>query len=56
VIVIAMLVWAGLQVVGGALNWQVRFAFLIDMLCMVALGWAGLTIFRVWRAGARKGS
>jgi hypothetical protein len=55
-IVIAMLAWAGLQAIGGLLEWPIRFAFLIDMLCLAALGWSGWTILKVWRAGARKGS
>jgi hypothetical protein len=55
-IVIAMLAWAGFQALGGWFGWPIRFAFLIDMLCLAALGWSGWTILRVWRAGARKGS
>jgi hypothetical protein len=56
VIVTAMLCWVGLSFLGGYLGWPIRFAFLIDMLCLAALGWALWTIFSVWRAGAGKGS
>lgn len=56
VIVMAMLAWVGLSLLGGQMGWPVRYAFLIDMLCLTALGWALWTIFKVWRAGAGKGS
>ena len=56
VIVMAMLAWVGLTLLGGQMGWPIRFAFLIDMLCLAALGWALLTIFKVWRSGAGKGS
>ncbi|MFT4794892.1 MAG: hypothetical protein ACJAVR_001361 [Paracoccaceae bacterium] len=56
VIVVAMLAWVGLSLLGGQMGWPIRFAFLIDMLCLAALGWALWTIIRVWRARAGKGS
>ena len=56
VIVMAVLAWVGLTLLGGQLGWPIRFAFLIDMLSLTALGWAMWTIFKVWRAGAGKGS
>ena len=54
VIVVAMLLWMGLSFLGGELGIPVRYAFLIDMLCLAALGWALVTLFLVWRKGAGK--
>jgi hypothetical protein len=56
VIVVTVLAWVGLSLLGGQMGWPIRFAFLIDMLCLAALGWALWMIFRVWRLGAGKGS
>ncbi|MGG7565934.1 DUF5337 family protein [Rhodovulum sp. DZ06] len=56
VIAIAMASWMGLSFLGGQLGWPVRFAFLIDMLCLAAFVWALWVIIRVWRAGAGKGN
>jgi hypothetical protein len=54
VIIAAMLLWFGLSALGGELGLPVRYAFLIDMLCLAALGWALTTLFIVWRRGAGK--
>jgi hypothetical protein len=54
VIAVAMLLWMGLSFLGGALGIPTRYAFLIDMLCLAALGWAATTLFLVWRKGAGK--
>ncbi len=54
VILVAMALWLGLSAAGGALGLPVRFAFLIDMLCLAALGWALINLFLVWRKGAGK--
>tara|TARA_Y100000815_G_scaffold145574_1_gene131805 strand:- start:225 stop:458 length:234 start_codon:yes stop_codon:yes gene_type:complete len=49
VIVVAMLLWLALSFLGGELGIPLRFAFLLDMLCLAALGWALVTLFLVWR-------
>ncbi|WP_339948295.1 DUF5337 family protein [uncultured Albimonas sp.] len=49
VIAAAMLLWLGLSLLGGELGLAPRFAILLDMLCLAALGWALLTLFLVWR-------
>ncbi|SFI74937.1 DUF5337 domain-containing protein [Albimonas pacifica] len=49
VIVVAMLLWMALSFLGGELGIPLRFAFLLDMLCLAALGWALVTLFLVWR-------
>jgi len=55
VIIFAMIAWMGLSLLGGSLGLPVRFAFLIDMLCLVAFAWALFVLFNVWRRGAGKG-
>lgn len=52
VIVVAMLLWMGASFLGGELGLPVRFAFLVDMLCLAALAWALWVLFNVWRKGA----
>lgn len=54
VILVSMVLWLGLSAAGGALGIPVRYAFLLDMLCLAALGWALVNLFLVWRKGAGK--
>ena len=49
VIAAAMLRRVGLSLLGGELGLAPRFAILLDMLCLAALGWALVTLFLVWR-------
>ena len=49
VIAVAMLAWLALSLLGGQLGLAPRFAILLDMLCLAALGWALVTLFLVWR-------
>ncbi|MDF2232683.1 DUF5337 domain-containing protein [Albimonas sp. CAU 1670] len=49
VIAVAMLLWLALSFLGGELGLAPRFAILLDMLCLAALGWALVTLFLVWR-------
>ncbi len=52
VIVVAMVLWMGTSFLGGELGLPVRYAFLVDMLCLAALAWALWVLFMVWRKGA----
>ncbi|MEC9433131.1 MAG: DUF5337 family protein [Pseudomonadota bacterium] len=54
VILVAFVGWMALSAAGGALGLPVRYAFLIDMACLAALGWAVVTLFNIWRRGAGK--
>ena len=54
VIAVAMILWLGLSWLGGELGLPVRYAFLLDMACLAALGWALVNLFLVWRRGAGK--
>lgn len=49
VMAVAMLLWMGLQYLGGRLGWQPHFAFLIDLAAMAALVWSLAVTWRVWQ-------
>ena len=51
VIAVSMLLWFGASFLGGRLDLPARYAFLVDMLTLAALGWALWVIFSVWRKG-----
>ena len=53
-IVVSMLAWVAISLLGGKFGWPERYAFLLDMLCLAALGWALVTLILVWRKGAGK--
>ena len=55
VIIVAFAAWMAAQLLGGRLDLPVRYAFLVDMLCLAALFWALWVLFNVWRRGAGKG-
>ena len=55
VIVVAMLLWVGMSSIGGSLGLPVRYAFLVDMLCLAALAWSLWVLYRVWRRRADRG-
>ncbi|MEM8871156.1 MAG: DUF5337 family protein [Pseudomonadota bacterium] len=55
VIVTAFLAWMAASVVGGRVGLPVRYAFLIDMICMAALIWALVVLFRVWQKSRDNG-
>jgi membrane protein implicated in regulation of membrane protease activity len=50
VIAAAMLAWFGLTALGGALGLPPGLAFVADLAALAALGWAMVTLYRVWRA------
>ena len=55
VIVVAMVLWFGMSALGGELDLPARYAFLVDMLTLAALGWSMWVIFSVWRKGRADG-
>ncbi len=55
VIVVAMVLWLGFNLLGAHLGLPARYAFLGDMLCLAALFWALWVMFRVWRARSDAG-
>ena len=51
VVVATMLGWMFISWFGGKMGLPVRFAFLADLIALAAFAWAGIVLFRVWRAG-----
>lgn len=49
VIAVTMLLWLGVQWVGGHQNWPPKYAFLADLLAMGALIWSLMVTWRIWR-------
>ncbi|WP_209021225.1 DUF5337 domain-containing protein [Paracoccus ravus] len=49
VIAVTMLVWLGLQWMGGRMGWPAKYAFLADLAAMGALIWSLLVTWRIWR-------
>ena len=49
VIAVTMLVWLGVQWLGGQQNWPAKYAFLADLLAMGALIWSLTVTWRIWR-------
>ena len=48
VIACTMLLWMGLQWVGGRANWDPSYAFLLDLSALAALGWSIVVLARLW--------
>lgn len=44
-----MLLWMGLSWLGGKLNWNPRYAFLIDLAAIAAFVWALIVTWRLWQ-------
>ncbi len=50
VVIIAMVGWMFVSWFGGKMGLPVRFAFLADLIALAAFAWAGIVLFRIWRA------
>lgn len=44
-----MIVWMGLQWLGGKMGWETRYVFLFDFLAIAAFVWALVVTYRIWR-------
>jgi hypothetical protein len=44
-----MIVWMGLQWLGGQMGWETRYVFLFDFLAIAAFVWAMVVTYRIWR-------
>lgn len=53
-IVVAIAAWLGASFLGGRIGLPPRYALLVDMLCLAALGWALWVLVSVWRRGEGK--
>lgn len=49
VIALAMVLWLGVQWLGGQQGWPAKYAFLADLAAIGALVWSLLVTFRIWR-------
>ena len=49
VIAVTMVVWLGVQWLGGQMGWPAKYAFLADLLAIGALIWSLLVTWRIWR-------
>ena len=54
VIAVTMLVWLGVQWLGGQLGLPTRYAFLFDLAALAAFVWAFVVIYQIWRAGRQQ--
>jgi hypothetical protein len=44
-----MVLWLGLQWLGGKFDWQARWVFLFDFAALAAFFWALVVVFQIWR-------
>jgi hypothetical protein len=53
VIAATMVLWLGLQWLGGRLGWDTSYAFLFDLAALAAFFWALVATWRIWRRSTR---
>jgi len=53
VMAVAIVLWVGLQFIGGQFGWQARYAFLVDFAALAAFAWGLIVTFRIWRLKGR---
>jgi Family of unknown function (DUF5337) len=49
VLIVTMILWLGLQAVGGVMGWNARYAILLDLAALAAFVWALVVTFQIWR-------
>lgn len=49
VIAVAMVVWLGVQWLGGQYGWAAKWAYLADLAAIGAFVWSLLVTWRIWR-------
>lgn len=49
VVAVTMLLWMGVQVVGGEMGWDIRYVFLFDFAALAAFFWALVVTYQIWR-------
>ena len=50
VLVGTMVVWIGVQALGGVMGWEARYAFLFDLAALAAFFWALVVTYQIWRS------
>ncbi len=53
VIAATMVLWLGLQWLGGQLGWDPSYAFLFDLAALAAFIWALVVTWQIWRRSTR---
>lgn len=53
VIAATVVLWLGMQWLGGRLGWDASYAFLFDLAALAAFFWALVTTWRIWRRTTR---
>lgn len=53
VMAVAIVLWVGVQFVGGQLGLPARYAFLVDFAALAAFAWGLIVTFRIWRQKSR---
>ena len=56
VLAAAMLLWMGVQWLGGQMGWEARFVFLFDLAALAAFVWSLAVTWRIWRRGKTRRS
>jgi hypothetical protein len=49
VVAVTMLLWMGVQLVGGEMGWDIRYVFLFDFAALAAFFWALVVTYQIWR-------
>lgn len=49
VITVAMLLWMGVQWLGGRIGLETRYVFLFDLATLAAFIWAMINTYQIWR-------
>ncbi|MEM8632659.1 MAG: DUF5337 domain-containing protein [Pseudomonadota bacterium] len=55
VIAATILLWIGVQWLGGQLGWPIRYALLFDLAAMAAMIWALVVTWQIWRNRSKDG-
>lgn len=50
VLAVTILVWMGVQWLGGQFGWETRFVFLADLAAIAAFLWALVVTYQIWRS------
>jgi hypothetical protein len=49
VMVATMVLWMGVQVVGGEMGWPVKLTFLFDLMALAGFIWSLAVTYQIWR-------
>ncbi len=49
VMAVTMILWMGLQVIGGEMGWPVRYTRLFDLAALAGFIWSLAVTYQIWR-------